>query len=461
MLAIARKKKYFVRHLAFLMVVLASLMNNIKAQILPVLQIIIDKLKAHQDLHIEDVAFVCVQHLLFTTADLIKALIILGAQPKNIHITGKIYSTCPEVIEEIIKIGVVYHYNTQPQQLGSFNDYFNNDIINMWNKISSAIIHTKCNTIVILDDGSKCIANIPKFLSDNYRVFAVEQTSSGVAQINKNNATIPVINVAFSAAKQLLESPMIARAVVSKLGSFLSLHTDNLACGVVGLGVIGRAVVERLLELNRKVVVYDKVKEKYNFINLNAVKVANSSQLLFQEADYIFGCTGEDIAESIDINEIQRTKNLISCSSQDIEFRSFLKFIQYFSRNNYPNVLDNIDFPIKYGSIKIFRGGYPINFDNSGESVPAQYIQLTRSLLLGGVIQAIFHLLQEPKPLAKQYMLHPKIQKLIVQLLIENMTSNIFNEREIANFRDEEWIKNNSQGQYITSEILQKNFTVL
>lgn len=443
------------------MVVLASLMNNIKPQILPVLQIIIEKLKAHQDLHIGNVTFVCVQHLLFTTVDLIKALIILGAKPKNIHITGKIYSTCPEVIEEIIKIGAVYYYNTQPQQLGSFNDYFNNDIINMWNKICSAIVYTNCNTIVILDDGSKCIANIPKFLSDNYRVFAVEQTSSGVAQINKNNATIPVINVAFSAAKQLLESPMIARAVVSKLDSFLSLHTDNLACGVIGLGVIGRAVVERLLALNRKVVVYDKVEEKYNFINLNAVKVANSSQLLFQEADYIFGCTGEDIAESIDINEIQRTKNLISCSSQDIEFRSFLKFIQYSSRNNYPNVLDNIDFPIKYGSIKIFRGGYPINLDNSGESVPAQYIQLTRGLLLGGVIQAIFHLLQEPKPLAKQYMLHTKIQKLIVQLLIENMTSNIFNEREIANFRDEEWIKNNSQGQYITSEILQKNFTVL
>lgn len=439
------------------MVVLVYLMNNQKIQILPTLQIIIDKLKIGKELDLRNVTFVCVQHLLFTTVDLINALIILGAKPSNIHITGKIYSTCPEVVEQIIKMGVIYYHNTQPKQLGRFNDYFNQDMINMWDKVSLSLHNTKSDTIIILDDGSKSIANIPKSLTEHYKVFAVEQTSSGIALIKRNNVVIPVVNVAFSAAKQLLESPMIAKAVVTKLDKFLSLHTnDCFICGVAGLGVIGRAVVQKLLSLNHKVLVYDRFEEKYD--RISSVKIVASTQLLFQEADYIFGCTGEDITISLDINKIQGIKNLISCSSQDIEFLSLLKIIQTNSHDNF-NVLSNINYTLNNGIIKIFRGGYPINLDNSGESVPAKDIQLTRGLLLAGIIQALFHLLQDPKPEAKQYMLHPKIQKLIVEILIENNTSSIFKGSLVSNFLNEEWIKNNSSGEYVSSDALLRNFS--
>lgn len=437
------------------MVVLVYLMNNQKIQILPALQIIIDKVKASKELDFENITFVCVQHLLFTTVDLIRALITLGTKPSNIHITGKIYSTCPGVVEQIIEIGAIYYRSTQPQQLGCFNEYFNQDIVDMWDKIGSSLRNTKSDIIIILDDGSKSIANIPKFLTEHYTVFAVEQTSSGIAQIKKNNITIPVVNVAFSAAKQLLESPMIARAVVEKLGKFLSLHTGRLNCGVAGLGVIGRAVVQKLLSLNHQVVVYDRFEEKYDLID--SVKVVGSVRSLFQEADYIFGCTGEDITISLDFNEIRGIKNLISCSSQDVEFLSLLKFIQTNFPGNYSNILSNMDFTLNNGIIKFFRGGYPINLDNSGESVPAKDIQLTRGLLLGGIIQALFHLLQGPKPEAKQYMLHPKMQKLIVQ---EIRTDLAFNEKLISNFLNEEWVKNNSSGEYMTSDTILKYFTI-
>ncbi len=429
-------------------------MNNTehKQKILPVLQTVVDRLKVCKEFNLTNVTFVCIQHLLFTTVDLIKSLIMLGAKPSNIHIMGKIYSTCPDVVGQIIKLGVVYYHYTQPQQLGSFNDFFNRDIANMWNKVSSTLLNTKSNTIIILDDGSKCIANIPKSLSDNYTVFAVEQTSSGIAHIKKNSITVPLINVAFSAAKQLLESPMIARAVATKLDKFLSLYSGGFTSGVVGLGVIGRAVVQKLLSFNHKVLVYDKIKEKCNFIN--SVNVVNSTQLLFQEADYIFGCTGEDISISININEIQGIKNLISCSSQDIEFQSLLKIIQNNYSNTVLNVLSNLCLPLDNGIIKIYRGGYPINLDNSGESVPAKDIQLTRGLLLGGIIQAIFQLIQEPKPECKEYMLDTKIQKLIVQELMVNGTEQISHESLVMNFLDKEWIKNNSVGCFMEKPIV-------
>lgn len=77
--------------------------------VLPTLQAIIEKVRAYHNFNLEKITFVCVQHLVFTMVDLIESLIILGAKPKNIHIMGKIYSTCPKVEERIIQMGVIYH----------------------------------------------------------------------------------------------------------------------------------------------------------------------------------------------------------------------------------------------------------------------------------------------------------------------------------------------------------------
>ena len=74
---------------------------------------------------------------------------------------------------------------------------------------------------------------------------------------------LPVVNVAYSAAKQILESPMIAKAVIKKLDQILLRDIKNSICGVVGLGAIGRAIIQKLLSLGCKVVVYDKFDDKH------------------------------------------------------------------------------------------------------------------------------------------------------------------------------------------------------
>ncbi|WP_375330873.1 NAD(P)-dependent oxidoreductase [Candidatus Tisiphia endosymbiont of Oplodontha viridula] len=432
-------------------------MSNLNTPILATLQSIIDKLKGCKDLNLKNVTFVCVQHLLFTTIDLIKSLIKLGAKPNNIHIMGKIYSNCPIVIAQLIEMGVNYYPSSQPQQFGYFNYYFNIDIANMWANVATTIMNVKSDTIIILDDGSKCTTNIPKLLSDNYKVFAVEQTSSGVVNITKkNNTTLPFIDVAYSATKQILEPPMIAQAVIQKLDKILPLQSHSLICGVVGLGAIGRAVARKLLSLNHKVIIYDKSDSKYNL--MKKIKTANNILSLFQKSEYIFGCTGEDITLSLDVNKIRGTKNLISCSSQDIEFQSLLHIIQDNSSINTSNVLDNIEYSTDSATFNIFRGGYPVNLDNYGESVPANDIQLTRGLLLGGIVQAVFHLVQEVNQKPQQYMLHPKIQKLIVKELVYNQKYKFSNDLVVMNFLDEEWIKNNSSGEYVSNDIISRYF---
>lgn len=157
---------------------------------------------------------------------------------------------------------------------------------------------------------------------------------------------------------------------------------------------------------------------------------------------------------------------MISCSSQDTEFNSLLKYIQ----KNYPyknlNTLREIECPIKEGYIKILKGGYPINFDNYGKSVPFKYIQLTRGLLLGVVIQATTQLMKNYTFAPQIEMLHPKIQQLVVQTLLNNLKETIdINNillpyvNSIRNFLNEEFLKENSRGQYIDNNIINNIFS--
>lgn len=427
-----------------------------KYTVLPTLQAIIEKVKTYQRLNLENVTFICVQHLVFTTVALIQSLIILGAKPKNIHIMGKFYSTCSEVKKQLIQMGVAYHASSCPRQLGCFKDHFNYDLKNMWDKISNNI---ETPHIIVLDDGGQCIINIPKFLSNNHTIYTVEQTSSGIAQINNSNISFNLINIAYSCAKQFIESPMIAKVVITKLKQVLPLNTNNLVYGIVGLGVIGSSIIQELLSTGQTIIVYDKEIEKGYLID--GIKVTNNIQLLFQKADYILGCTGTDITISLDLHELYGTKYLISCSSQDVEFNSLLKVIHKNLVYKSLNVLEDIKYPIKGGFIKILKGGYPINFDNSGESVTAENIQLTRGLLLGGIIQATSQLIEKYTLEPVEYMLHPKIQKLVIQTLISNLKQDISinnmllsNINSIADFLNEELLNKHSKGQNINNKII-------
>ncbi|WP_342278861.1 hypothetical protein [Candidatus Tisiphia endosymbiont of Myopa tessellatipennis] len=73
-------------------------------------------------------------------------------------------------------------------------------------------------------------------------------------------------------------------------------------------------------------------------------------------------------------------------------------------------------------------------------------------------MQAVFHLVQEVNQKPQQYMLHPKIQKLIVKELVYNQKYKFSNDLVVMNFLDEEWIKNNSSGEYVSNDIISRYF---
>jgi len=373
----------------------------------------------------------------------------LGANPQNLHILGKTYSSSSTVIEKLIAKGCHYYPNQKQSQVGQFANTFKQDIKNMWRSIQVELTRKQPDMIVILDDGGACLAQIPNEILSLCKVVGVEQTSSGRRNILSNKINFPTIDVASTAAKQLVESHMIAATVTEKISHVLPKSGQGYSCFVVGLGVIGQAVTKKLLSLGYHVSTFDNNPLKNCLIN-NANKVQSFAEG-FEKADYIFGCTGEDITVNLDLNKITSNKIFVSCSSQDKEFLTLLHYIAVLG-GKYNNILEDINFTNINGiNIKVCRGGFPVNFDQTAESVIGRDIQLTRGLLLGGMLQAIVlankHQLQN-----RVYMLSPMLQQIAIHHWKQNGSVHLIDPALLALFDDIEWIKQNSGGFYISCD---------
>ena len=83
-------------------------------------------------------------------------------------------------------------------------------------------------------------------------MIAVEQTMSGLHLVEGYPLSLPVIAVASSAVKQLIEPPMIMEAAFQR-AFHASTEFAGSTMGVIGAGSIGRAIERGLLERGHRV----------------------------------------------------------------------------------------------------------------------------------------------------------------------------------------------------------------
>lgn len=432
---------------------------------LPVLNTLLNKaLPFIKTDNLKKTAIIYVHHPLLTSVNLIDAIIQLGAKPKNIFVLGKHYSECLSVVEQISQFGV--HYETCSPQvgLGRFSHSFIRDINWLWKNVLTQVQKDKeIEEILILDHGGHALTFIPQQILQNYKVIGIEKTTGGLVNMEKQGFSppFPIIGVANCAAKKILESPLIAEAVVKKLLPLIPIDSPNLICGVVGFGAIGKALTAKLLSMGHKVIVFDNNHQQLQDIKDRPdITITNELPTLIAFADYIFGCTGRDITTSHDALRLSpKNKTLISCSSEDIEFLSLLQTIQ--RKKKYDKLVTEPLADIEYkndagGYIRILRGGFPINFDNTGESVPAQDIQLTRALVLGAILQAI-HFFKKSEILESSliYSLDPIIQRFVVNEWIKYQPANRYPKNVIDSFQHLPWISEHSGGHH--TRVYQEN----
>lgn len=331
-----------------------------------------------------DIGLVCVQHLLETTGSLFEKLIELGFRPQNLHVLGKAYSTDRSVHRRLIEMGVQVHSNEARFEYGKYSNQFAKEIQCMWMKAAVSLAQRGVSRVVVLDDGGMNIATVPSAFASKIPTIGVEQTMSGIALNRNEPPPIPFISVGSSPAKVLIEPQIIQREVFTKVLPIVkSLRSKTV--GVVGTGHIGRAIISGLLRAGANVLVNDRRVERLS--GVRGVKVCELG-VLYHCSEIIWGCSGSDhLMDQSWVEDLKGRKTLLSCSSKDIEFGTLLRTLDGPNNGDNKNRLSDVDVKIADWTAHIVRGGFPVNFDGCNESAPIADIQLTRALLLAGILQ--------------------------------------------------------------------------
>ena len=350
---------------------------------LPLLEAIASRQSTVIQRRLTQTLLVGVQHLLETTGSLMETLLRLGLRSENTLLLGKAYSSNADVVAELRGRGLLVDKGSLPTKPGGFEEVFRRDVDRLWNRALEKLRSGGYTNLVVLDDGGRCLAKVPQEVHQLARVAGVEQTTGGLAW-GGDSSELRVVEVATSGAKRVLESPMISRAVLGRLPAV----DESIHWGVVGLGNVGGAIASHLLKSGRTVRCFDhdpRIMETYP-----AAIRADSFTQVIQDSEIVLGCTGDDLfAEGAAVEWRDGETILVSCSSEDREYRSLLTAAAASGLLEEWTPLGPGRVRFADTRLRLLRGGFPLNFDGSRESVPAREIQLTRALLLGGLLQAL------------------------------------------------------------------------
>jgi S-adenosylhomocysteine hydrolase len=385
---------------------------------------------------------VCVQHLLDTTGSLFEALIQSGLPPHELHVLGKAYSSNPRVARMLGDIGVRVYESSTRYPWGGYDKQLEADATEMWRSVASSLDRTEIDRIIVLDDGAHATATAPADLRKRIPMVAVEQTMSGLYNVDDEPLPMPVIAVASSAAKKVIEPPMICEAAFRRALRHRG-ELDGLTMGVIGAGSIGLAILRGLVQSGHAANVFDPYADV--LATGQSIRVCMSAEEVLRRSDVLWGCAGVDVLAGLDLQSVAGTaKTLISCSSSDREFQTVLRRLNGVALFDGVSRLSDVQFECDGVRLDVRRGGFPVNFDGSAESVPAEDIQVTRALLFAGVMQACR--LDETE--AATWMLSPTAQRAVATSWFAELSNPVqrCGAQLVEGFASEDWITEHSGG---------------
>jgi len=328
-----------------------------------------------------DCAIVVHTHLLPNSFPFFRHLSHLVA-PGRIYILEKPYSTILSVFKDLVRSG--YDVTKVHMESGTPYEFATNKSIEvLWRKVIESQKKNGFTKLLIVDDGGDLWLSIPWNELEGVEIVGVEQTQRGITRIqNSSVRTPPIISVASSGIKKLVESEFIGISVLKKLNEIGALSGAK-QIGILGIGSVGGAVQRALTAIGRTALCYDPTYHSAESCPENAI---SSIDVLLNKCDLIIGTVGSDSIVGTALERVSGSKVLASASSADVEFGSLLKLAEPSSDifgTHIVKVHDGFD-------LKILNGGYPINFDRVKDSTPDEDIVLTRCLLYIGAMQAAY-----------------------------------------------------------------------
>ena len=386
-------------------------------------------------------------HCLPSFVDLISYLIHeIGFLPRNIFILPKIYSKIPEAEKALSNLGVCVIDSEFDFIIGEYDDAASKKIRKSCKTVKQFcdnISRSKKCRLILVDDGGLLTKYWHKdFGEDNtFEVVSIQQTTSGINE-EPRVSKIPKINVARSAAKRWFESDIIAAGVVRRVSN-LNILSKEKTFGVCGYGAVGKALANKLSSDGYKVIIHDIAGLPKTSIKKN-IRIEKREKEFLLDADVILGCVGRNwITKDLFFNSYT-AKEFISCSSRDIEFRNVLKVGHWGAESG--QHFSNL-FTHECGGKTIYNGGFPINFDRTIEYEEFNEIVITRSLILGSILQAMC--IEVGETYKRPLKLSVNIQKKIVEKWLENNDEiNLISKYGVKEneFRNLDWWAGESSG---------------
>jgi hypothetical protein len=403
-------------------------MTKLQPSLLEVTRALTNRARAAHFEFGEDTALVAAQHMLWQTVDLFEAIVALGVKHENIFALGKIYSNSPAVIGALRDRGVTVVESTFPQP-GEFDRYFQHDVRRLWEVVKENLPNRHIKRILVLDDGGRCITNMPNELLQQYAACGVEQTSHGMFVFEEKTPPLAVIPWARSAVKLLIGGPIFSHCLLIKLQT-LFLDGNPLVgqnVGVIGLGSIGSAMANLTARQNNNVIFYDSNPELQvpPYLQGRIARV-NSLEELLLACDYVFGCSGRNPFRDRWPLKYRPGIKLFSGSGGDHEFGPIINDLKFkpgfrVTERSWDIACENGP----CGPLFIAYLGYPYNFVSRDiEAVPVEIVQIETGGLLAALIQARFHLALSEKGLALNTGIHrisPEAQRFVYETWLTAM----------------------------------------
>lgn len=342
---------------------------------------------------ISDHVIIIHTHLLPNTFPFFRHLSYLTNFGK-IYVLEKPYSTVKETYNNLIQAGCeIVQVQMEPGMPYEFSIRKSMDIL--WARVIEEQKINGFKKLLIVDDGGDLWHSIPWNELKGISIAGVEQTQRGITRIENGHIKIPpIISVASSGIKKVVESMFIGESVVNKLTN-LGFISSQCKIGILGLGSIGLSAAKTINKLGLKVSYYDPNPKTSSSDMINA---CSSLDDLLNQSDLIIGTTGKDSLKGIAFDRVSGHKILASASSADVEFASLLKLAQ---PTNMPFDIRQVKVNERL-NMDILNGGYPLNFDRKKNAVPDEDIALTWCLMYTGAMQAV-ELLRENKLKPKIY----------------------------------------------------------
>jgi hypothetical protein len=391
------------------------------------------------------------QHVLGTVVSQFEAMWQLGLLPSRTYVLGKPYSTNRLAAMYLESKGCSVRDGLQPIsasprwaiQAPDFTQTDNEQALgHIFGEIVKRLPEMNVAKLIVLDDGGLVLGWLNRafdtglFTAEQQdrlgklKVVGVEQTTFGRHLIERLGPSgkearsaparpVPVANVAETRLKLEKESILIAESVARELDNWIRCsadrgrHVRNLreaVVGVVGFGVVGSWICRVLQHLPvQRIVVFDSDVSHSSIARSFGFHVAHSLPELAAACSVIIGCTGSRSGMELTADMLKPRTILASASSGNYEFaRVFLSSRKEGRTEINPEVTPNrgaspfdwvhsiFQIGVPEGIAYVLNGGFPINFTGGVDPIRAEDIELTRCLIVAGVIAALKQVGEQP-----------------------------------------------------------------